>query len=137
MKPLQYETSCGAVIFHQTADQRRFLLVQSSRGGHVGFPKGHQVPGETAEQTACREILEETGLQPILDTGFCYELFYRPQPFIIKKAVYFLAETPTVECRCCDEEVARFIWATREEARALLREEYQTILEEAEAYLDR
>ena len=54
------EKSCGAVVFCQTAEGRRYVLVCSG-DGLWGFPKGHTEPGETEEQTALREVREETG----------------------------------------------------------------------------
>ncbi|HUS26702.1 MAG TPA: NUDIX domain-containing protein [Nevskiaceae bacterium] len=39
----------------------RILLVVHRKGGHV-FPKGHVEDGETAQETAVREVMEETGV---------------------------------------------------------------------------
>lgn len=40
----------------------RLLLEKRSDCGMWGFPGGRVEPGETVEQAACREVLEETGL---------------------------------------------------------------------------
>jgi ADP-ribose pyrophosphatase YjhB (NUDIX family) len=39
------------------------LVVRRTASGDWVLPKGHIEPGETAEQTAIREIAEETGLE--------------------------------------------------------------------------
>ncbi|PKK39843.1 hypothetical protein ABB02_00903 [Clostridiaceae bacterium JG1575] len=50
--------SCG---FVPVDDEGRYLILQH-RAGHWDFPKGHREPGETDEETAQREVAEETGL---------------------------------------------------------------------------
>jgi len=46
-----------------------FLLVYNKAGCHWGFPKGHQVDGESEEETARRELSEETGINNV---EFCH-----------------------------------------------------------------
>ena len=48
---MNYEKSCGVVVFTYVASEVRYVLVQS-RNGHFGFPKGHTEFGETEEETA-------------------------------------------------------------------------------------
>ncbi|MFR2841802.1 MAG: NUDIX domain-containing protein [Acutalibacteraceae bacterium] len=36
------------------------MLIKNKRSAHWGFPKGHMEKGETREETAKREIGEET-----------------------------------------------------------------------------
>lgn len=46
-----------------TGPGRRYLITRGSRPPHEWvLPKGHIDPGETAEEAACREVLEETGV---------------------------------------------------------------------------
>ena len=54
-----YERSCGAVVYRMINDEVRYLLIKNRRSTHWGFPKGHIEKGETHEQTAMREVLEE------------------------------------------------------------------------------
>ena len=56
---MEYEKSCGAVVF-RIGERGPEALVIHQNAGHWGFPKGHVEPGEDEEQTALREILEET-----------------------------------------------------------------------------
>lgn len=60
-------TSAGIILKHNS----RLLLVQGSVSIKWGFPKGHVEPGETLFDTACRELLEETG----------YKLRNRSRPY--------------------------------------------------------
>ncbi|MBQ7646054.1 MAG: NUDIX domain-containing protein [Clostridia bacterium] len=55
------ERSCGAVVYKRT-DKRVLYLIEHMARGHVSLPKGHVEDGETEEQTARREIKEETNL---------------------------------------------------------------------------
>ena len=84
------ERSCGAVVWRKRGGRRHYLIIQN-RSGHSGFPKGHMEYGENEEQTALREILEETSLNVTLDTSFRAEYRYLVDGYIHKSALYFLA----------------------------------------------
>ena len=60
--------SYGAVVLEKTAQTYMVLLVTGFNG--LSFPKGHIESGETPEQTAVREVLEETGIRIAVDTAF-------------------------------------------------------------------
>lgn len=85
------ERSCGAVVWRKRGGMRHYLIIQN-RSGHSGFPKGHMEYGETEEQTALREIFEETSLSVRLDTSFRAEYRYLVDGYIHKSALYFLAD---------------------------------------------
>ncbi len=57
------EPTAGGIVFRNSADGKdiEILLIQDSKGRWT-IPKGHIEPGETARQTAIREIGEEAGL---------------------------------------------------------------------------
>ena len=55
------EYSAGGVVFRSTDKGVEFLLIEDLKG-RWSVPKGHVESGETLEQTALREIGEETGL---------------------------------------------------------------------------
>ncbi len=60
------EPTAGGIVFRPSRDGRDIdiLLIQDSKGRWT-IPKGHIEPGETARQTAIREIGEEAGLYHI------------------------------------------------------------------------
>lgn len=105
--------------------QRRFLLVEEradSLGGGAGQlvynqPAGHVEKGETLEQAAVREALEETGWDVQL-TGFLGLYVYTP-PFNREITYYracFLAEAITHHPEhVLDDGILRAVWMTREE----------------------
>jgi len=103
------EKSCGAVIWREAEGQRQYLLAKHN-GGHWSFPKGHVERGESEEETARREILEETGLAARVDTSFRQVVTYYPRPGVIKDVVFFLA-TPTGGKEHAQEtEIAQLAW---------------------------
>lgn len=57
------EPTAGGIVFRTNREQNDIdiLLIQDSKGRWT-IPKGHIEPGETAKQTAIREIGEESGL---------------------------------------------------------------------------
>ena len=59
------EKSCGAVVFKRQKDGTSKYLVLHYGAGHWDFPKGKQEKNENEEQTALREIKEETGIDEI------------------------------------------------------------------------
>ena len=61
--PAFTEVSCGAVTFRFVGEEAQVLLIkQFPQKAHYAIPKGHLKPGETYEECACREVLEETGV---------------------------------------------------------------------------
>ena len=60
------EPTSGGIVFRLTRDKKdiEVLLIQDSKNRWT-IPKGHIEPGETARQTAVREIGEEAGLQHV------------------------------------------------------------------------
>lgn len=91
---MKKETSYGIVPLRVKQVDWEVFLVQH-HAGHWAFPKGHANRGETPQQTAERELQEETGLtvqrylssEPLLEN-----YFFSFQGKLISKTVqYFLA----------------------------------------------
>ena len=90
---MNWEYSCGAVVFTRENGHILFAIVQEQAGAY-SFPKGHMESNETEMETARREILEETGLNPDFLPGFKAEDEYdlAEKPGTRKRVTYFLAE---------------------------------------------
>lgn len=131
-----YERSCGAVVFRDSADGRRFLLIKNKRSTHWGFPKGHVEAGETDEQTAVREVLEETGLHIRLLDGFCEKSTYTIQGRIDKTVLIFLAATTDTKTVIQESEIEDYLWLEYDRCLSTLNyENDKAILKKAQAYL--
>lgn len=131
------EKSCGAVVYFKKENGViEYLLIKHKNGGHWSFPKGHMESGETEVDTATREILEETGLRVIIDKNFRFEMEYSPKPRIIKRVIYFTAETQNTDVVCQPEEVIASNWFEYENAvRNLTHEESKKLMSEAKKYI--
>lgn len=72
------EPTAGGIIFRHTTDGSdiEILLIQDTKGRWT-IPKGHIEPGETAQQTAKREIGEEVGLYDIEILGWLGKIHFR------------------------------------------------------------
>ena len=139
---MNYEHSCGAVVFTRIDGAPHYLLVRAKdqpEGCH-GFPKGHMEPGETERETALREIFEETGLRVELLEGFRAVTEYPlpTPPDTRKQVVFFLAEYADQQVPVQQSELAGFVLAPFGEALALTEfADSRQILTEAHAFLTR
>ena len=137
---MNYEYSCGAVVFTRIDGVPHYLLVRAKdqpEGCH-GFPKGHMESGETERETALREILEETGVRVELLEGFRAVTEYPlpTPPDTRKRVVFFLAEYADQQVHIQETELAGFVLAPFDEALALTEfADSKQILTEAHAFL--
>ena len=118
-----YESSCGAVVFNEEKGERQFLLIRNRRSAHWGFPKGHIEPGETKEETAIREVLEETGLNIEIVRGFVKNSEYIIQGKIEKSVSIFLGKTTEFDYKLQEEEIEECGWYTYNDALRILNYE--------------
>ncbi len=114
-----YEKSCGGIIFYKNKASTRILLVKNNNGRYWSFPKGHIEIGETEEQTAVREIKEETSLDVEIKDGFREVSDYCPFGKIHKRVVFFLAQAFTDNVNVQEEEIAEYIWVDLQQAKKL------------------
>lgn len=85
--------SCGVVPIRRTGDgQVEVLLLFQRWSKSWSCPKGHMDAGETEEQTALRELREETGLTATLVDGARAAVEYRLTSTSRKQVVLFLGE---------------------------------------------
>ena len=132
------EKSCGAVVYTREDGTIRYVLVQQ-RSGQYSFPKGHVEKDETEEQTALREIWEETGLRPQIIPGFreseTYELVKKPGT--VKDVIYFLAEYSGQKfCPCETDAVAAGLFTFEEALAVLPTESRRGVLRRAQEFLN-
>lgn len=134
---MKMEKSCGAIIARQTEAGREILLIRHVNGGHWAFPKGHVEKDETEEQTALREIREETGLAVTLDAGFRTVVTYSPKPGVMKDVVYFAAEYTGGAAQMQVEEVSDIRWVNINDTDAFITyDNDKGILKDYRAYIE-
>jgi len=133
------EKSCGAVVFTRSQNGIQYLL-SCSKEGFWGFPKGHTEVGETEEETALREIREETGIDAVLLPGFrttdAHPHIRPNKPPVMKYMVYFLAEYCGQIPKTQESEVSELRLVSYDDAMALFQfESSKRILAEANRFL--
>lgn len=117
---MRREKSCGALVFRERGGKLELLLIRHRFGGHWSFPKGHVEAGENEQQTALREVWEETGLEIELVDGFRHSVEYFPKPYIKKQVVYFLGRAVNDDTRMQEEEISELRWVTIDEAQRMV-----------------
>ena len=106
--------SAGGLLVRKKGSRAQICLV-SKKGGRVwAFPKGRVNPGETLDETACREILEETGHRAEvidkLDTIEYYFFLKENNTFYHKTVTFFLMKLVEENAQPRDEEADSVGW---------------------------
>ena len=108
------EEFSGAVVYHIKDGQVYYLVIQQRFTKHFGFPKGHVELNESKEETAIREVLEETGINIELINEHSHSIQYISNSNK-KEVTYFLAKALNTNINFQVEEVLQAHWLTEEE----------------------
>lgn len=112
------EISAGGVVYRFHEGSLQVQLIQD-RYGKITLPKGKMEPGETVEQTALREIAEETGIEgkiikPLETIRYQYNL---PHAGPVHKEVhYYLVVAVGGKLQAQVEEIRGVEWLDPHEA---------------------
>jgi 8-oxo-dGTP pyrophosphatase MutT (NUDIX family) len=120
------EKSAGIVIFRKESGKNYYLLLhypsrqkRGAKSDYWDLPKGHIEKGETLEETAKREVKEETGINDIeMIPGFgeTVKYFFNAEgKNILKFVTFFLAETKTKNVVISNEHLG-YRWLPIKEA---------------------
>ena len=136
MKAVQ---SAGIVVYYQENKHIEYLVLQYA-AGHWDFAKGHIEKGETKEEAAKRELMEETGLKAEVFSGFedSFSYFYKGydngKP--IKKTVYFFVGKTKSKNVTLSHEHLDFEWLPYKEAlKKLTYQNAKILLKKADAFI--
>ena len=84
-----FRKSCGVIPWRLRHGKREYLVLLQNNGAW-SFPKGHMEAGEKEQDTALRELFEETGLRTYLFSSPHVTMEYDILPHIRKQVVLFL-----------------------------------------------
>ena len=136
---MKSEKSCGAMVMNLVKGVPQVLLVKhekTTHNGHWDFPKGHPEKEESEEQTALREVKEETGVTASIIKGFREEIHYSPKKGTNKTVVFFLATTHDHAVKVQKGEIEDFRWLPLTDAMNLLTfATAKSLLQKAEIFL--
>jgi len=137
---IRQEHSAGVVLFKETNGQREYLILHYP-SGHFDLPKGHIEGEETEEETAIRELEEETGITQVeLLDGYRHMIDYqfRHAGYLIQKDVVFFLGKTDQEDVTISHEHQDFMWLPFEEAHTKLTfTNAKALLEKAQHFLNK
>jgi len=131
--------SCGAVVYKKNTQAKYLLLYYG--GGHWDFVKGEVEEGESEEDTARRELEEETGITNarFID-DFREEISYfftSAGQTIYKQVVYFLVQVTSSTVKLSYEH-AEYTWLDYDEAlEKLTFKNARDVLRKAQEFLQK
>jgi 8-oxo-dGTP pyrophosphatase MutT (NUDIX family) len=115
----EQERSAGGVVVR---GEQTIVIVPTRRGAQgqkvLALPKGHVDPGETPDQTALREVREETGVEASLveKLGDVRYFYQRGGKRIFKRVTFYLFEYVGGSLDDHDDEVEEARWIPLSEA---------------------
>lgn len=93
------EKACGCIVINNDK-----VLIEKQLSGFYGFPKGHIEAGESEEECAYRETLEEVGVKVRIDSNFRFTINYFVHNNVPKEVVYFISFLDGNPDICIQEE---------------------------------
>jgi 8-oxo-dGTP pyrophosphatase MutT (NUDIX family) len=103
------EKSCGAIVFN--GDD---VLIIEQFQGFFSFPKGHVEPGETDEETAIREVKEETNIDIEIISKKKYKINYKINGNTKKEVIFFIAKAISFDLKNQENEIISCEWVNKD-----------------------
>ena len=104
--------SAGGAILRKNNNQTEVLICERFSENIIALPKGKPNEGEDEEETAVREVREETGINAIIKSKI-KDIFYSFESsdgIINKKVSFFLMEKIDGEISNHDDEFDKVYW---------------------------
>ena len=138
--PIRNATAAGGVVLRGSGDDAEVVLTGRLSDSTWVFPKGTPDDGESIEETALREVREETGLDVEIVTpiGATEYWFAVPGERVHKQVHFFLMRATGGDVSRHDHEYDEVRWVSVAEARRLLSfDTYRDVLDRALAATER
>jgi 8-oxo-dGTP pyrophosphatase MutT (NUDIX family) len=140
VQPVERAVSAGGVVHRREANGIEFAICGRNSDGVWGLPKGTPNPGESLEQTAVREVTEETGLEVrVVDKLGVIEYWFSREGTRYHKWVhYYLMEAVGGDTSKHDIEYDKVEWFRAEVAlKKLTFKNEVEMAEKAKAFLEK
>ena len=111
------DKSVGVILFCKFPRSLKFLILKHKKG-HWSFAKGHKDKGETAFETANRELHEEAGIDNVEFVSKSillieeYTFFNKYNDKVRKEVRYFIARSKTKKVKIDRREITGYKWCT-------------------------
>ena len=133
--------SAGVIVYRINEGVIEYLLLHYL-GGHWDFPKGKMEPGESKQETALRELHEETAIVTTLDSHFeeSFNYIFRDRDRIVtEKTVYFFLSQVGLDQKVkLSFEHQLYSWLDFDQAMyRLTYDNAKTVLEKAQQYIEK
>lgn len=116
------EQCYGVIVVHKDTENLFLILQQKDNDGSWTFPKGHHERNETPQQTALRELFEETQIKDVefLDIPLIHEEYVITHTGHTKKVLkvneYFIGFTKDTKVVIQESEINTYKWVHYAEA---------------------
>jgi 8-oxo-dGTP pyrophosphatase MutT (NUDIX family) len=120
------EISAGGVLYRRVGGEIEVAIAEQrdriTANRTIRLPKGKIDPGETAQQAAVREVVEETGFQSrvVCPLGSAQYFYDDTEGRVSKEVHYFLLEWIDAEPLEPDGEMDRIYWTSIADAQRTL-----------------
>lgn len=118
------EVSAGGLVYKKEEEKLQILIIED-RFQKISIPKGKQELGETLEETAIREIDEETGIKGVIKGRIervHYQYNDQTRGVVDKEVTYYVVEAVSGQLETQIEEINKVYWVEQEEASQLQKE---------------
>ncbi|NNM43821.1 MAG: NUDIX domain-containing protein [Chlamydiae bacterium] len=108
-----HEESFGIIPLRNSDSGMEVLLLLHKSGYFWGFPKGHKNPGEDSQETALRELREETGLfieKIFPDITFAEQYSFEKNSRKVYKSVVYFPAFVSGEIKLDEKEILEAVW---------------------------
>jgi len=109
-------------------------LLMIKRNGKWDIPKGHTEAGESMEETAIREVMEETGVADLYITenaGISQHIYFHKEKTILKKTQWFVMKTKFkgILTPQTSEDITKVKWVKSEDIEMKLKKGWLSLLD--------
>lgn len=120
-------TAAGGVVSNKSNE-----ILCIYRNGMWDLPKGKAEKGETTEQTAVREVCEETGLQSVVCTWFLcstWHTYQHPKGTVLKQTYWYTMHTEFEQTLLpqIEEGITDIAWVSHKDIDMIKKQTYSSI----------